>query len=75
VPGHAIVGARLGVRSPDKRWSIAVFARNLFDDRAPVFLYAPYLLANTTAPGVTAVGRSYSTDSFRLVGVTLDGRF
>ena len=74
-PGHAIVGARIGVRSPDKRWSIAVFARNLFDDRTPVFLYAPYLLANVTAPGVTTVGRSYSTESFRMVGVTLDGKF
>lgn len=72
---HAIVGARLGVRSADKHWSIAVFARNLFDDREPPFLYAPYLLASVTAPGITTQGRSYSIDSFRLVGVSLDGRF
>ena len=75
VGARAIVGARLGVRSADRRWSAALFARNLFDERTPVFLFSPYLLSGATAPGITAVGRSYSTESFRTVGITLDGRF
>ena len=72
VPGHAIVGLRAGVRSPDRKWSVAVFARNLFDDRQPAFLFAPFLLA---PPGTITTGRSYSLDSYRLIGVSLDGKF
>ncbi len=75
VSARAIVGTRLGVRSADRRWSANLFVRNLFDERTPVFLFAPYLLSNLTAPTITTVGRSYSTESFRLVGISLDGRF
>jgi iron complex outermembrane receptor protein len=73
--GHAVVGLRAGLRSPDRRWSVAVFVRNLFDDRQPAYLYAPFLLSGSTAPGVNTAGRSYSIDSYRLVGVSLDGKF
>jgi iron complex outermembrane receptor protein len=75
VGSRAIVGARAGVRSADRKWSAAIFARNLFDERTPVFLYSPYLLSGSTAPGIKAVGRSYSIDSFRLLGVSLDAKF
>ncbi len=75
VGAQAIVGARLGVRSADRKWSAAIFARNLFDERTPVFLFSPYLISGTTSPGIQAVGRSYSTESFRLLGVSLDARF
>jgi len=75
VGARAIVGGRLGVRAADGKWSAAIFARNLFDERTPVFLYAPYLLSGATAPGITAVGRSYSAESFRLLGISLDAKF
>ncbi len=75
VGDRTIVGARLGVRSSDKRWSANFFVRNLFDQRTPVFLFSPYILSSATAPGITTVGRSYSLESFRLIGVSLDARF
>ena len=75
VDAGAVVGARIGVRSQDRRWSASLFARNLFDERRPVFLYAPYLLSGSTAPGIVTQGRSYNTESFRMIGISLDGRF
>lgn len=72
---HAIVGARLGVRQPEQGWSLALFARNLFDERYPQFLYAPYLFSQYSAPGGEASGHALSTESFRMLGLTLDYEF
>ena len=72
---HAIVGARLGIRQPDQGWSLALYARNLFDERYPQFLYAPYLFSQYSAPGGEAVGHALSTESFRTFGLSLDYRF
>lgn len=72
---HAIVGARIGVRSPQNAWSVALFARNLFDERYSQFTYAPYLLSALSSPGIETSGHALSTESFRFVGLTLDARF
>jgi iron complex outermembrane receptor protein len=72
---HAIVGARLGLRQAEQGWSVALFARNLFDERYPQFLYAPYLFSQYSAPGGDASGHALSTESFRMFGLTLDYKF
>ncbi len=76
-PPRYLLGARGGVRNDSGRWSVALFCRNCLDKRYPISAapdgYAAY------DGGV--VGTRYSTyqfltiDSYRVVGVTLDGRF
>jgi iron complex outermembrane recepter protein len=76
-PPRYLLGARAGVRQQDGRWSLAVFCRNCLDKRYPISA-APDGFA-TEDGGI--VGTQISTyqfltiDSYRVVGVTLDGRF
>lgn len=72
---NAIFGARLGVRSLDQGWTLALFARNLFDERYPQYLYAPYLFSQQSSPGYDTAGQALSTESFRFIGMSLDVRF
>jgi iron complex outermembrane receptor protein len=76
-PARYLLGARGGIRLADGKWSVAVFCRNCLDKRYPISSapdgYAAY------DGGI--VGAQFSTyqfltiDSYRVVGVTLDGRF
>ncbi|HEX4197104.1 MAG TPA: TonB-dependent receptor [Caulobacteraceae bacterium] len=73
-----LLGFRLGARSDNARYSVAVFCRNCLDERYPEFA-GPYLL-NASVGGAPAGQRPaqaqiLSLDSYRVVGVTLDGRF
>jgi iron complex outermembrane receptor protein len=72
---HTVIGARLGLRDPDDKWSVAVYGRNLLNAYNPAFLYSPYLLASATAPGVDTVGQAISTESYRFIGFSVEGRF
>lgn len=67
---HWTVGGRLGVRTADERFTIAVFARNLFDVHEPSLFQSgfPY-------NGAANVGAIYGPQSFRSVGLSLDGKF
>jgi len=38
-PSHWSLGARLGVRSPDQKWSVELFGRNLTNEHEPVTLF------------------------------------
>lgn len=70
VGGYALVNGRIGVRTQDGRYSIAVFAKNLFDERAVALIYPDPLLP---VPG--NYDQTFSPDSFRVVGVSLDARY
>jgi iron complex outermembrane recepter protein len=49
----AVVNARLGVRGPGERWSLEVWAQNLFDqDYAQVAFNSPFQAGATAAPFV-----------------------
>lgn len=63
---HWIVGGRIGVRTEDDRYSVAVFARNLFDVPEPAILQSNF------GGGVGAI---YGPQAFRQVGLQLDARF
>lgn len=67
---HWLVGARLGVRTADDRYSLAVFGRNLFNVHEPVLLQSsfPY-------DGASNVGAIYGPSSFRQIGLQLDAKF
>ena len=49
--GYTLVNARIGVRGPDKRWSLELWAQNLFNvDYAQVAFNAPYQAGAAGAP-------------------------
>jgi len=64
IPGYALFGAHLGLRDPDGRWDVSLWARNLFDKD---FLNTASVSAQY---GVTLV----SLGEPRLFGVTLRTR-
>ncbi|KQZ44525.1 TonB-dependent receptor [Massilia sp. Root1485] len=69
--GHSTASLRVALRSPDDKWGIEVYDRNLGDKRVPNAIIYPL-------PGKGAgSGFAYSLgeNSFRRVGVTLDYRF
>lgn len=67
---HWTVGGRVGVRTDDDRFSVAVFARNLFDVHEPALMQSdlPY-------NGTANVGAIYGPQSFLQVGLSLDAKF
>ena len=67
---HWMVGSRIGVRTADDRYSLAVFGRNLFNVHEPVLLQSsfPY-------NGAANIGAIYGPQSFRQIGLQLEGKF
>jgi iron complex outermembrane receptor protein len=68
---HAVVGVRLGVRTP--HWDASIFARNLLDERVPTFT-----IATPLAPllgDLKSYSQIFGPESFRVVGVALKARF
>jgi iron complex outermembrane receptor protein len=67
---HWTVGGRIGVRTSDDRYAISVFARNLFNVHEPILLQSgfPY-------NGADNIGAIYGPQSFRQVGLQLEGKF
>lgn len=70
---HWLVGGRVGIRTEDDRFTVAVFARNLFNQHEPALMQSsfPY----TTDQGEQNIGAIYGPQSFRQVGLSLDARF
>jgi outer membrane receptor protein involved in Fe transport len=51
--GFALVNARFGVRGPEERWSLEVWAQNLFDqDYTQVAFNTPFQADGAGPPGV-----------------------
>jgi iron complex outermembrane receptor protein len=67
---HWLVGGRIGVRTDDDRFTVALFARNLFNVHEPSLLQSdfPY-------NGTDNIGAIYGPQSFRQVGLSLDAKF
>ena len=67
---HWIAGGRIGVRSDDDRYQLAVFARNLFDVHEPQIMQSDFPYG-----GASNVGAIYGAQSYRQVGLSLDAKF
>ncbi|MDO6414148.1 TonB-dependent receptor [Sphingomonas sp. BIUV-7] len=67
---HWTVGGRLGVRTEDDRYQVAVFARNLFNQHEPQLMQSSFPYG-----GATNVGAIYGPQSFRQIGLSLDAKF
>ena len=76
---HFVLGGRLGVRTKDGRYGIAIYARNMTDERVPTFvIQTPLGIPIAGAPGLNdpnSHAQYFGPDSFRTVGVSLDARF
>lgn len=71
-PGATIVGGRLGVRTNDGRYGLAVFARNLFDVYRPTVRIATPVARQLLAESYAQFS---GPESHRIVGVSLDAKF
>jgi iron complex outermembrane recepter protein len=75
-PSHWIVGARLGVRSPDGIWSVELFARNIGNEHEPATLFGgPSFLPPGVVPfipngQVNGISGWTTTNSLRQVGLS-----
>ncbi|WHO37945.1 TonB-dependent receptor [Sphingobium sp. AP49] len=70
---HWLVGGRIGLRTEDDRYSVAIFGRNLFNVHEPSLMQSdfPY----TTDQGEQNIGAIYGPQSFRQIGISLDAKF
>jgi iron complex outermembrane receptor protein len=70
---HWLMGGRIGLRTDDNRYSVAIFGRNLFNVHEPSLMQSdfPY----TTDQGEQNIGAIYGTQSFRQVGISFDAKF
>jgi iron complex outermembrane receptor protein len=62
---HWTLDARLGIRSADGNWDVAIFGRNLTDTHEPFVIFTDF-------PGNGSYGAIYGLQAFRTVGLTLD---
>lgn len=69
IPGYALVNGRIGIRTSDQRYSLALFAKNIFDKREPALIFLDPL---QPASGYDQV---FSPDAFRVIGVSLDAKY
>ncbi len=66
--GFAVVNARIGLRGPDERYAIELFAQNVFDKRyTQVAFNTPFVAPQQTYSAFLAEPRTY--------GVTVRGKF
>ncbi|QQV79108.1 TonB-dependent receptor [Sphingomonas aliaeris] len=69
----AIFGARIGLRTDDNRYGIAVFGRNLFDTYRPVVRFATPTAQQQLDP--QSFAQISGPESRRTIGVSLDAKF
>lgn len=71
-PSHATLGASIGMRSPDGKWTASVFGRNLTDENEPTAY-----LANSFAGAPDGGVRAWPVGGLtvRQVGISMDMRF
>lgn len=67
---HWMVGGRIGVRTADDRYQLAIFGRNLFNVHEPQLMQSDFPYG-----GSANVGAIYGPQSFRQVGLSLDAKF
>ena len=80
--GYALFNARIGVRGPDEKWGVELWAQNIFNKNyAQVAFNSPFQAGATSAPFVDGQypgGRqlmSHFLAEPRTYGITLRGKF
>jgi iron complex outermembrane receptor protein len=67
---HWLVGGRVGVRTADDRFAVAVFGRNLFNKHEPLLYQSSFPYG-----GASDIGAIYGPQSYRQVGLSVDAKF
>jgi iron complex outermembrane receptor protein len=67
---HWMVGGRIGVKTADDRYTVAVFVRNAFNVHEPSLMQSDFPFG-----GAANVGAIYGPQSYRNVGLSLDAKF
>ena len=67
---HWLVGGRIGLRTDDDRYSLAIFGRNLFNVHEPSLMQSDF-----PSDGTANIGAIYGPQSFRQIGISLDAKF
>ena len=70
---HWMVGGRIGVKTADDRYTVAVFVRNAFNVHEPSLMQSSFPYTNDN--GEANIGAIYGPQSFRNVGISLDAKF
>ena len=70
---HFLLGGRLGLRTRDGRYGIAVYARNLTNDHEPTFVIDTPLASQLG--DLNSHSQYFGPDSFRTIGVSMDVKF
>ena len=66
--GYVLVNGRIGIRGPDEKWAIELWAQNLFDqDYTQVAINTPFVAPQQTYSAYLAEPRTY--------GITVRGKF
>jgi iron complex outermembrane receptor protein len=73
LPATTIVGARFAMRSPDDKWGVSFYARNLFDKFSPM-LRVGNLISFATGDKFSYI-QFVGPESRRVVGVSVDAKF
>ena len=80
-PAHWTTGARIGVRSVDDHWSVALFARNIGDDHEPATIFGgPAFIPPGAVPflpngQVAGISGWITQNSLRQMGLSFDVRY
>jgi len=67
---HWTVGGRIGLRTADDRFTMALFARNLGNVHEPILMQSGFPYS-----GAANIGAMYGPNGFRQIGLSLDGKF
>ncbi|MFC0687387.1 TonB-dependent receptor [Novosphingobium clariflavum] len=74
---HWMVGGRLGVKTADDRYTVAVFVRNAFNVHEPALMQSdfPYTSQSYSGAYEPNIGAIYGPMSYRNIGISLDAKF
>ncbi|KGB55770.1 TonB-dependent receptor [Sphingopyxis sp. LC81] len=68
LPGYSLFDASIGLKQIDDRYKLTLFCRNCFDKRQPTFI-------NSNSQSRGDYYHMFGLNSFRTLGVSLEGRF
>lgn len=68
LPGYSLFDASIGLKNVDDKYKLTLFCRNCFDQRQPTFI-------NSNSQSRGDYYHMFGLNSFRTIGLSLEGRF
>jgi iron complex outermembrane receptor protein len=73
--GYGLLGANVGVRDPDGKWRVSLFARNLLDKFFVARVIAQPTLNSPVGAPLGSYAQFPAADARRIIGVSVDFKF